>query len=47
MEETSDKILEVIEIMKESIKINTPQNEEEIERLNKIQEYLEQKENLQ
>lgn len=42
MEETLDKITEVLDIMKESIKLNIASSEEEIERIDKIKEYLDQ-----
>lgn len=41
MEEVSKKILEVLEVMKESIKINSG-SEEELERIRKIEEYIEE-----
>lgn len=41
MEKVSDKILEVFEIMKESVKINS-NSEEKLERIEKIEEYIEQ-----
>lgn len=41
VEKVSDKILEVFEIMKESVKINSG-SEEEVERIEKIKEYIEQ-----
>jgi len=44
MGKLSNDVLEVIEIMKESIKLNTPDDEEELERIDKIKEYIEQKE---
>lgn len=44
MEEVSDKIIQVLEVMKESIKIYTTENEEEIERLDKIKDYIEKSE---
>lgn len=44
VEKVSDKILEVFEIMKESVKINSD-SEEEIERIEKIKEYIEQNKN--
>ena len=42
MEEVLDKITEVLDIMKESIKLNIASSEEEIERIDKIKEYLDQ-----
>lgn len=44
MGKISDEVLEVLDVMKESIKLNTPDNEEELERIEKIKEYIEQKE---
>lgn len=41
VEKVSDKILEVFEIMKESVRINSG-SEEEVERIEKIKEYIEQ-----
>ena len=45
MENVSKKILEVLNVMKESIKLNSPENEEQLERIDKIEEYIAQKEN--
>lgn len=42
VEEVSDKLLEVLEIMKDGIKVYKPENEEGIERLDKIKDYIEQ-----
>ena len=44
MGKISDEVLEILDVMKESIKLKTPVDEEEIERIEKIKEYIEQKE---
>ncbi len=44
MVKISDEVLEILDVMKESIKLNNPSYEEELERINKIKEYIEQKE---
>ena len=41
VEEVSDKIIKVLKVMEESIEIYTPESEIEIERLNKIKDYIE------
>ena len=40
----SSEVLEVLDVMKESIKLNNPSDEEGLERIDKIKEYIEQKE---
>ena len=44
VEKISDEVLEVLDVMKESIKLKEPIDEEELERIEKIKEYIEQKE---
>lgn len=44
MGKISDEVLEILDVMKESVKQNTPDNEEELERIDKIKEYIEHKE---
>ena len=44
MEKVSNEVLEVLDVMKESIKLNNPSDEEGLERIDKIKEYIEQKE---
>lgn len=46
MEDISKEILEILEIMNTSIMINCPENEIELERIKKIKEYIEQKNNI-
>lgn len=42
VEEVSDKIIEVLNVMKESIKVYTPEKEDQVERIDKIIDYIEQ-----
>ena len=44
MEKVSNEVLEVLDVMKESIKLNDPGEEEGLDRIDKIKEYIEQKE---
>ena len=44
VEKVSSEVLEVLDVMKESIKLNNPSDEEGLERIDKIKEYIEQKE---
>lgn len=44
MEKVSSEVLEVLDVMKESIKLNDSSDEEGLERIDKIKEYIEQKE---
>ena len=39
-----DEVMEVLEVMKESIILNSPDDNEEIERIEKIKEYLDKRE---
>ena len=40
----SDEVMEILEVMKESIILNSPDDNEEIERIEKIKEYLDKRE---
>lgn len=40
MGKISNEVLEVLDIMKESIKLNCPDDEEELEKIDKIKEYI-------
>ena len=44
MGKVSDEVMEVLEVMKESIILNSPDDNEEIERIEKIKEYLDKRE---
>jgi hypothetical protein len=44
MENTSEKLLEVLDVMKESIKLNCPEDIKKIEDINKIKDYINQME---
>jgi len=44
MGKISEEVLEVLEVMKESIKLNDVNNDEQINRIDKIKEYIETKE---
>lgn len=40
MGKISNEVLEVLDVMKESIKLNIPEDEEELERIEKIKDYI-------
>lgn len=40
MGKISSEVLEVLDVMKESIKLNCPEDEEELERIDKIKDYI-------
>lgn len=42
MENVSDKILEVLDVMQESIKLNSPEDVVKLEDINKIRDYINQ-----
>lgn len=44
MGKISDEVIEILDVMKESIILNSPDDTEEIERLEKIKEYIEKRE---
>ena len=44
MGKVSDEVMEILEVMKESIILNSPDDNEEIERIEKIKEYLDKRE---
>ena len=44
MGKVSDEVMEILEVMKESIILNSPDDNEELERIEKIKEYLEKRE---
>lgn len=44
MGKVSDEVIEILDVMKESIILNSPDDTEEIERIDKIKEYIEKRE---
>ena len=44
MAKVSDKVLEILDVMKESLILNSPDDTEEIERIDKIKEFIEKRE---
>ena len=44
MESVSEKILDVLNVMRESVKLNSPENKEQLDHLDKIEEYIQKKE---
>ena len=44
MGKVSDEVMEILEVMKESIILNSPDDTEEVERIEKIKEYIEKRE---
>ena len=44
MGKISDEVIEILDVMKESIILNSPDDTEEVERIEKIKEYIEKRE---
>ena len=44
MAKVSDEVMEVLDVMKESLILNSPDDTEEIERIDKIKEFIEKRE---
>ena len=44
MARVSDEVLEILDVMKESLILNSPDDTEEIERIDKIKEFIEKRE---
>lgn len=44
MAKVSDEVLEILDVMKESLILNSPDDTEEIERIDKIKEFIEKRE---
>lgn len=44
MAKVSDEVLEILDVMKESLILNSPDDTSEIERIDKIKEFIEKRE---
>ena len=44
MGKISDEVIEILDVMKESIILNSPDDTEEVDRIEKIKEYIEKRE---
>ena len=44
MAKVSDEVLEILDVMKESLILNSPDDTREIERIDKIKEFIEKRE---
>lgn len=44
MAKVSDEVMEILDVMKESLILNSPDDTEEIERIDKIKEFIEKRE---